>query len=113
MLILNVEDKNTFYAPAEDECWMILAKEIMSTYALSYAHLFPTAARTQSEYDQLDKQKFVAQRKSILRRLKNGPLRSVINMASAYSALERLRIEQKRSWGIYFRENNPIDITDL
>ena len=101
MRTLNLTDKNTFYAPASDECWVILAKEIMSSYTLSYIHQFPTSARTQAEYDQLDKQKHVPQRKSILRRLKTGPLRSVIDINASYSALEHLRIEQKKSWGVY------------
>ena len=113
MIILNLEDKNTFYAPASDECWVILAKEIMSSYTLSYIHQFPTDARSQMEYDKLDRQKHIPQRKSILRRLKTGPLRSAIDINASYSALEHLRIEQKKSWGVYWKDNNSINVDDL
>ena len=113
MIILNLEDKNTFYAPASDECWVILAKEIMSSYTLSYIHQFPTDARSQLEYDKLDKQKFAPQRKSILRRIKNGPLRSVVDIHAVYSALNQKRLEHKRSWGVYWKDNYEDDLDNL
>ena len=113
MIILNLEDKNTFYAPASDECWVILAKEIMSSYTLSYIHQFPTDARSQMEYDKLDKQKFAPQRRSILRRIKYGPLRSVVNISAVHSALNNLRLERKKSWGVYWKDNYEEDLDNL
>lgn len=113
MRTLNLTDKNTFYAPASDECWVILAKEIMSDYTLSYIHQFPTDARTQMEYDQLDKKKYAPQRKCILRRIKYGPLRSVVDINAVYSALNGKRLDQMRSWGIHWEDNYKEDLDNL
>lgn len=113
MRTLNLKDPNPFYAPACDECWILLAKEIMNSYSNSYAILFPTNARTQAEYELLNRTKFAPQRKSILRRVKNGPLRSVVDMAAIYSAFEKRRLDNKKTWGIYWKDNVTDEINNL
>ena len=85
----------------------------MSTYAASYIHQFPTTARSQVEYDQMDKQKYAPQRRSILRRLKHGPLRSTVDITSVYSGLEKQRLENIKTWGVYYKNNYQEDLDNL
>ena len=113
MRTLLLRDTNTFYAPAEDDCWVILAKEIMTSYANSYASLIPTTAISQNEYDFIDKQKFAPQRKSILKRVKHGPLKSVVDMPSVFSAFEERRRENLRSWGVRWKDNFTVNLDNL
>ena len=105
--------ENPFYAPYDDECWVILAKEIMSAYTSSYIIQFPTTARTQAEFDQLDKQKYAPQRRSILRRLKYGPLRSILDISSIFAGLEKHRTENLKLWGIPYKNNYQEDLDNL
>ena len=109
----NLTDKNTFYAPANDECWIYLAQELINGYASSYSNLVAINARTQSEYDSIDKASYMPQRKSILKRVKHGPLRNVVDIHSIYHGFEQKRLEYKRSWGIYWKDNNDINLDDL
>ena len=51
MRTLNLTDSNTFYAPAYDDCWVLLAKEIMNSYSYSYANQICTSAFSQLDYD--------------------------------------------------------------
>ena len=113
MRTLNLTDSNTFYAPASDECWVILAKEIMSSYALSYTHQICTTAFSQFDYDRIDKQKFAPQRKSILRRIKYGPLRNVVDMPSVFYAFEQQRKANLKSWGIKWEDKYTEDVESL
>lgn len=113
MRTLYLKDKNTFYAPAGDECWVILAKEIMASYAQSYANQVVVTAFSQAEYDKLDKQRFAPQRKSILRKVKYGPLRSVVDMSAVFSAFEKQRRANLRSWNIYWRDDYYEDVDKL
>lgn len=113
MRTLNLTDKNTFYAPAEDECWVILAKEIMAFYAQSYANLVVVNAFSQMEYDKLDKQRCAPQRRSLLRKVKYGPLRSIVDMSSVYSAFEKQRKENLRSWGVCWKDTYEEDVEAL
>ena len=100
MRTLNLRDPNPFYAPASDECWVSLAKEIMNSYALKYMYQVPVNAFTQDEYDRLDKKTYAPQRRSILRNIKNGPLRNVVDMKSIYAGLESKRLQYKKSMNI-------------
>lgn len=113
MRTLNLTDKNTFYAPASDECWVILAKVIMDSYAQSYVMQFPTATFTQAEYDKLNEKKYLPQRKSILRKIKNGPLRNSIDLSAVYCELERKRKYNLQLWGIKWIDHNQIDLDNL
>lgn len=113
MRTLNLVDKNTFYAPASDECWVVLAKEIMASYAMSYANQVITSAFSQVEYEKLDRQRCVPQRRSILRRVKYGPLRSVVDMSAVFSAFEKQRKENLRSWNICWRDSYYEDVDKL
>ena len=113
MRTLNLTDKDTFYAPASDECWVILAKEIMSAYSNSYSNQIVTNAFSQMEYDKLDKQRFAPQRRSILRKVKYGPLRSVVDMSSVFRAFEKERKEKLKSWGIRWTDTYTEDVEAL
>lgn len=113
MRTLSLMDKNTAYSPASDECWVLLAKDIMSAYAISYVNKFPLYASSQAEYDALDKKSFAPVRKSILRNIKNGPLRNAVDISAVYSALERERLENKRSFGIHWKETQFVDLDKL
>lgn len=113
MRTLYLKDPNPFYAPAGDECWVILAKEIMSSYALSYSNQVITSAFSQVEYEKLDKQRCVPQRRSILKRVKYGPLRSVVDMPAVYSAFEKQRKENLRSWGVRWKDTYSEDLDSL
>lgn len=105
MRTLYLEDKNTFYAPACDECWILLAKEIMASYATSYVNQIVCTAFTQSEYELLDQKKCAPQRRSILRRIKYGPLRNAVDMKSIYAGLEQKRKDNLKKMGIRWKDS--------
>ena len=113
MRTLNLTDTNTFYAPASDECWVLLAKEIMNSYSLSYVNQICTTAFTQADYDRLDKQRYAPQRRSILRRVKYGPLKNVVDMSSVYCAFERQRKANLQSWGVTWKDSYAEDLEHL
>lgn len=113
MRTLNLTDTNTFYAPACDECWVVLAKEIMSSYSSSYANQICTSAFTQADYDRIDKQRYAPQRRSILRRVKYGPLRNVVDMSSVYRAFEQQRRHNLKSWGVTWEDTGFEDLDHL
>lgn len=105
MRTLYLEDKNKFYAPASDECWVLLAKEIMASYAMSYVNQIVCTAFTQAEYDLLDQKKYAPQRRSILRKIKHGPLRNVVDLKSIYAGLEKKRKENLKIMGVRWRDS--------
>ena len=45
--------ENPFYCPYDNECWVMLAKEIMSVYSDKYTYQIPLNAVSQAEYDAL------------------------------------------------------------
>ena len=102
-------EENQFYAPYEDDCWMLLAKEIMTSYADKYSYQIVTTAYSQEEYDKLDKRTYLPIRRSILRNIENGPLRSIVNMSAVYSGLERKRKAMLESMGIIWKDNNDAE----
>ena len=105
MRILGVQVKeNPFYASYDDECWMLLAKEIMISYADKYAYQIPTTAYSQAEYEMLDAKTYLPIRKSILRNVMRGPLKNVVDMPSIYTAFEQRRLAYKKSLGIPWKE---------
>lgn len=113
MRTLYLKDTNTFYAPAEDECWVILAKAIMDGYAMSYANKIPMSARSQAEYDEIDRRSCAPVRRSILRNIKRGPLGNAVDLAAVYYGLEQKRIENKLSLGIKWKDNQVISLDEL
>lgn len=113
MRTLNLTDSNTFYAPAYDDCWVLLAKEIMSSYSSSYANQICTTAYTQFDYDRMDKLRYAPQRRSILRRVKYGPLRNVVDMASVFYAFEQRRKDNLQSWGVSWIDSYDEDVERL
>lgn len=111
--IQDLQGSNTFYAPAGDECWMHLAKAIMEVYAIKYSCLLPTTAYTQLEYDTLTRRTFVPMRRSILKSLKYGPLRHVVDIQGAYAGLEKARIEYKKRLRIRWEDTYIMDLNNL
>ena len=73
MQTLSLTDKDTFYAPASDECWVILAKEIMASYTLSYINQVVYNAYSQSEYDKIDNHKYKDEFKTSIELMKAKP----------------------------------------
>lgn len=114
MAVLGVNIKeNTFYCSYADDCWVVLAKAIMEEYSDKYTFQIPLSAISQAEYDRLDSKSFAPTRKSILKHIKNGPIRNAVNITSAYNALESLRKENKIKMGIKWRDNYVEDLTKL
>lgn len=105
--IQDLPGSNTFYAPAGDECWVQLAKAIMEVYAIKYSCLFPTTAYTQAEYDRLNHQTYQPMRRSVLKSIKTGPLRHVVDMQVIYAGLEKDRLDYKRRIHVRWTENCP------
>ena len=105
--------ENPFYAPYDDECWIELAKEIMSSYADKYAYQIPTNAFTQEDYSLKDRRTFYPLRKSVLRNVMNGPLRNITNISAVYRAFEEKRLAYKRTLGITWEDNEYTDYFDF
>ena len=113
MRYIKIEDKNTFYAPAGDECWVILAQEIMSSYTAKYSCQLPLTAFTQEEYDKLNDRTFAPIRRSILRNIKNGPLRNIVDIGAIYNGLEIKRMEYKELMGVRWVDTYNEDVDKL
>lgn len=113
MRLLGVKvEENPYYCSYDDECWVVLAKEIMTSYADRYAYQIPTTAYTQEEYSNIDRKKFLPIRRSILRNVMNGPLRSIADIQAIYSGFEQRRLAYKRFMGIKW-EDNEIDLSEF
>jgi len=113
MRTLNLTDNNTFYAPAYDDCWVLLAKEIMNSYSSSYANQICTSAFSQLDYDKIDQKKYAPQRRSILRRVKHGPLRNIIDIDTIYYAFEQERKANLKRWGIRWVDQYDENLNNL
>lgn len=111
--IQDFQGSNTFYAPAGDECWVQLAKAIMEVYAIKYSCLLPTTAFTQAEYDRLNSQTYHPMRRSVLKSIKSGPLRHVVDMQGIYAGLEKDRLAYKAKLRIRWEEHAYIDLSHL
>ena len=113
MRLLGVSIKeNPFYCSYADECWIVLARAIMSSYSDKYAYQIPTTAFSQEEYYHQDRKLFLPVRKSILRNVMNGPLRSIVDIHAVYSGFEQKRLAYKRSMMITWKDDK-IDIDEL
>lgn len=107
MSVLGVKvDENPFYCSHDDECWVVLAQALMASCAQSYAHLIPTTAMSQEEYNRLDAKSYAPVRRHILKRVENGPLGNVVNMPAIYDAFERKRLAYKQSVGVIWKDDN-------
>ena len=114
MITLGVDlQENEFYAPYTEECWINLAKAIMEVYAIKYSCLLPTTAYTQMEYDHLTRQTFAPMRRSVLKSIKHGPLRHVVDIQGAYAGLEKARIDYKNRLRIRWEDTYTIDLNNL
>lgn len=113
MKTLVMHDKDNIYAPASDDCWVRLAKAMMTSYSRNYTVQIVTSARTQAEYDTIDKKRYAPARRSILRCIKHGPLKSVVDMTSTFSALENLRKNHMRNCEVFWEDTFNVDLTNL
>lgn len=114
MSILGVNIKeNTFYCTYSDDCWIVLAQEIMSSYSIRYVNAIPTTAISQAEYDKLNETSYAPIRRSILRNIKYGPLRNAVNIVSVYDALEARRKENLFRLGINWKDTYNEDVTKI
>lgn len=114
MRLLGVKVKeNPFYASYEDDCWILLAQEIMYSYASAYTYQSPSTAYSQMEYDKLNNTTYAPIRKSILRKVKNGPLRNVVNLEAVYAAFEECRKENLIRMGIKWNDDWKLDVREL
>ena len=98
MRTLNLHDKNTFYAPASDECWVELAKCIVEYAADSYAWQFPKFATSQKDFEQQDIRSYAPIRRSILNRLCNGPVGALVDPVTYFDAFEKRRFEAMQAF---------------
>ena len=106
MSVLGIHVKeNPFYVSYDDECWVVLARAIMESYADKYAYQIPVTAFSQAEYSKLDRYTFLPIRQHVLRNIKNGPLRNVVNMPAVYDALEQRRLAYKQAMGVIWQDN--------
>ena len=112
MKTFSINDSDTFYSPASDECWIELAKAIMESYTLDYINKTPVAY-SQEEYDKLDEHSYALARRSILKHIKHGPLRHAINIKSAYAGLEKRRLERSQRLKIKWVSKYNEDIEKL
>lgn len=95
---------NSFYCHYSDECWLQLAKSIISESAESYANQFPKFCRTQMEFEELDRKSYAPIRKGILTKLFNGPVRVMLDREAITDAFNRRWIEEIKN----FNRNNLI-----
>lgn len=114
MRLLGVHVKeNPFYASYDDECWIRLAQEIMYSYASAYTYQSPTTAYSQAEYDRLNNNTFAPIRKSILRKVKNGPLGNIVSIDAVYAAFEECRKDNLAKMGVTWKDDWKLDITKI
>lgn len=114
MSVFGIDVKeNKYYCTYANECWMALAQAMMSSYSDKYINAIPTTAMSQKEYDKLNKNSYAPIRRSILRDIKNGPLRNVVNIISVYDALETKRKENLIKLGIIWKDTYHEDITKI
>ena len=113
MRILGVTVKeNPHYCSYDDECWITLAREIMSSYADLYTYQVPTNAFSQEDYTRREHSKYLPIRKSILRKVMNGPLRNVTDIHAVYYGFEQRRLAYKESMGVHWKDA-PLDIDEI
>jgi len=89
------------YQPYDDECWIILAKSIVEFAAEEYANQFPKFCLSRLEFDTLDKKSYAPVRRSILKRLCNGPVRVMIDPDTYLDAFEHRREEVMKGFNIH------------
>ena len=89
MRTLNLHDSNTFYAPASDECWVELAKCIVEMTAETYAWQFPKFSTSQKDFEQQDARSYAPIRRSILKKLCDGPVGALVDPVAYFDAFEK------------------------
>ena len=83
--------------------YQLLAEAIIECAAEDYASLFPIGAKSQSEFNFLDAKKYAPVRRSILRKLCNSAVRSVVEYDICYAAFEKRRHAHMIEQGVYWQ----------
>ena len=95
------------YANGEEELkvdgYQLLAEAIIEQAAEDYADLFPCDATSQSEFNFLDAKHYAPLRRSILRKLCNSGVKSVVEYQICYEAFEKRRRENMIEHGVYWQ----------
>lgn len=89
------------YRPYDDECWMLLAKSIVSEAAEEYSNQFPKFCSSRNEFETLDTKSYAPIRKSILRRICNGPVKALADPETFHDAFEKRRKEAMQDFKIH------------
>ena len=83
--------------------YQLLAEAIIEQAAEDYASLYPLNARSQAEFNFLDAKKYAPVRRTILRKLCNGAVRSVVEYDICYEAFEKRRRYNMIEQGVYWQ----------
>lgn len=83
--------------------YQLLAEAIIEQAAEDYANLFPTDARSQLEFSIIDAKEFAPLRKSILRKLCNSAVRSIVEYDICLDAFEQKRKLYMLEQGVYWQ----------
>lgn len=113
MIDIKLKDAYFAYAPAGEDCWVQLARAIMESYAEKYACQVPLTAFTQAEYDTLNSKTYAPIRRSILKNLKNGPLRNALDIHAVYRGLEEARTEYREKMGVRWKDTYIENVDNL
>ena len=89
------------YQPYDDECWLVLAKSIVAEAAEEYSNQFPKFCLSRSEFETLDTKSYAPIRRSILKRICNGPVRVLADPETFHDAFEKRRSEAMQDFKIY------------
>lgn len=85
---------------SNEDGYTLLAKAIISQAAEEYAELFPVNISSQLEFTKVDSREYAPKRRSILRKLCTGPLRSILDYELCYDAFEKRRRQVMREQGV-------------
>lgn len=83
--------------------YQLLAEAIIEQAAEEYANLFPIGAKSQSEFNFLDAKKYAPLRRTIIRKLCNSAVRSVVEYEICYEAFEKRRRTNMIEQGVYWQ----------
>lgn len=85
---------------SNEDGYTLLAKAIITQAAEDYARLFPTDVSSQFEFTEIDAEEYAPRRRAILRRLCNGPLKSILDYDVCKDAFEKRRKQVMHEQGV-------------
>lgn len=95
------------YANSLEECkvdgYVLLAEAIIEQAATEYSSLFPDDATSQAEFNFLDAKHYAPLRRTILRKLCNSAVKSVVEYDMCYEAFEKRRRMNMTERGVYWK----------